>query len=90
MENDGPEGDLHFEFERDGAYKAWEVREDVRTMVTNGAYRLEGDSLYFKEDAASAWSRTRILLLTADSVIFEVDPFPGCACTQHYRRDNDQ
>ena len=86
--DDGQEGELHFEFWRDGSYRTWMDPKVEGAWGVNGAYRVEMDSLFFKKDLLdSTWLGARVLLMTQDSLVVEESPEKGCICTSHLHRE---
>lgn len=86
--DDGYEGELHFEFWRDGTYRTWMDPKVEGAWGVNGVYRVEKDSLFFKKDNLdSTWLGARILLMTQDSLMIEESPEKGCICTSRLHRE---
>jgi hypothetical protein len=91
MIDDGLDGELHFEFRRDGTFRTWMDPNVEGAWGVNGVYRVESDSLIWKHDLVnSTWGGARILMMTKDSIVFEESPEKGCICTSHLRREHQQ
>jgi len=87
MTDDGVEGEVHFEFWRDGTFQTWMDPKEEGAWGMDGEYRVEGDTLKVKHQAARTWNNARILMMTADSIVYEEVPRNGCICTSWIHRE---
>ncbi|GEM_PF-2536979 len=88
--DDRQEGELHFEFRRDGSFRTWMDPKVEGAWGVNGVYQITGDSLLWKHDVGgSTWDGAKILLMTPDSLVLEETPETGCVCASHLHRENE-